>query len=58
MNINYENIQKKEFHIVFKGYNPEEVDKFLDLLSIEFEKLQKRVGEDALKEIQFRMGEI
>ena len=45
MNINSENIQKKEFHIVFKGYKPEEVDKFLDLLSIEFEKLQKRVGE-------------
>ena len=45
MNINSENIQKKEFHIVFKGYKPEEVDKFLDLLSIEFEKLQKRVEE-------------
>jgi len=45
MNINSENIQKKEFHIVFKGYKPEEVDKFLDLLSIEFAKLQKRVGE-------------
>ena len=45
MNINSENIQKKEFHIVFKGYKPEEVDKFLDLLSIEFNKLQKRVGE-------------
>ncbi len=45
MNINSENIQKKEFHIVFKGYKPEEVDKFLDMLSIEFEKLQKRVGE-------------
>ena len=45
MNINSENIQKKEFHIVFKGYKPEEVDKFLDMLSIEFGKLQKRVGE-------------
>ena len=43
MNINSENIQKKEFHIVFKGYKPEEVDKFLDQLSIEFDKLQKRV---------------
>ena len=45
MNINSENIQKKEFHIVFKGYKPEEVDKFLDQLSIEFDRLQKRVGE-------------
>ena len=45
MNISSENIQKKEFHIVFKGYKPEEVDKFLDQLSNEFEKLQKRVEE-------------
>ncbi len=36
-----ENIQKKEFHIVFKGYKPEEVDEFLDTLAIEFEKLRK-----------------
>ena len=45
MNINSENIQKKEFHIVFKGYKPEEVDKFLDLLAVEFDKLQRRLGE-------------
>jgi len=45
LNINSENIQKKEFHIVFKGYKPEEVDKFLDLLSIEFDKLRKKVEE-------------
>ena len=54
MNISSENIQKKEFHIVFKGYKPEEVDKFLDLLAIEYEKLQKRIrdleeGMDSLK---------
>jgi len=41
MNINTENIQKKEFHIVFKGYKPEEVDKFLDILTAEFDRLQK-----------------
>ncbi|MCJ7665489.1 MAG: DivIVA domain-containing protein [Actinobacteria bacterium] len=45
MIINSENIQKKEFHIVFKGYKPEEVYKFLDSLSIEFEKLRKRLKE-------------
>lgn len=45
MSINSENIQKKEFHIVFKGYKPEEVDKFLDLLSVEFDKLKKKVDE-------------
>lgn len=41
MNISAESIQKKEFHIVFKGYKPEEVDKFLDILALEFDKLQK-----------------
>lgn len=54
MNISSENIQKKEFHIVFKGYKPEEVDKFLDMLAIEFEKIRKKVeeleeGMDSLK---------
>jgi len=41
MNINAESIQRKEFHIVFKGYKPEEVDKFLDILAAEFNRLQK-----------------
>ncbi len=41
MNINAESIQKKEFHIVFKGYKPEEVDKFLDILTVEFDRLKK-----------------
>ena len=41
MNINAESIQKKEFHVVFKGYKPEEVDKFLDILTAEFDRLQK-----------------
>jgi len=45
MNLTAENIQKKEFHIVFKGYKPEEVDKFLDMLSIEFEGMQKKIKE-------------
>ena len=42
MNINSEYIQKKEFHTVFKGYNMEEVDKFLDILAVEFERLLKK----------------
>lgn len=45
MSINSEAIQKKEFHVVFKGYKPEEVDKFLDTLAVEFEKLQRRSKE-------------
>ncbi|HAJ94603.1 MAG TPA: hypothetical protein DCP02_00060, partial [Actinobacteria bacterium] len=43
MSQNSESIQKKEFHIVFKGYKPEEVDKFLDMLSMEFDGLQKKI---------------
>jgi len=42
MYVNSEYIQKKEFHIVFKGYKPDEVDKFLDILSVEFNKLVKK----------------
>jgi len=42
MYVNSEYIQKKEFHVVFKGYKPEEVDKFLDILSVEFDKLVKK----------------
>jgi len=42
MDINSDYIQKKEFHVVFKGYKSEEVDKFLDILSLEFEKLYKK----------------
>lgn len=42
MDLDSGSIQKKEFHIVFKGYKPEEVDKFLDLLASEFDRLQKK----------------
>jgi cell division initiation protein len=45
MSLTSESIQKKEFHIVFKGYKPEEVDKFLDMLSVEFDGLQKKIKE-------------
>lgn len=41
MNINSEYIQKKEFHTTFKGYNMEEVDKFLDIIAVEFERITK-----------------
>ncbi|OFW61336.1 MAG: hypothetical protein A2Z35_02185 [Actinobacteria bacterium RBG_19FT_COMBO_36_27] len=45
MSINSESIQKKEFHVVFKGYKPEEVDSFLDILAVEFERLQRAYRE-------------
>lgn len=55
MSLNSESIQKKEFHIVFKGYKPEEVDKFLDMLSAEFNVLQKRIKEleEALDSLKY-----
>lgn len=48
-------IRKKEFHIVFKGYKPEEVDKFLDLLSVEFDKLirKNRELQESLDKLKF-----
>src|SRR5665647_2094561 len=45
MNINSEYIQKKEFHTAFKGYGMEEVDKFLDILEVEFERISKKNNE-------------
>lgn len=55
MNINSEYIQKKEFHTVFKGYNMEEVDKFLDILAVEFDRLIKKNKElqDNLDKVKF-----
>jgi len=43
MSLSSEGIQKKEFHIVFKGYKPAEVDKFLDKLAQEFDGMQRKV---------------
>jgi len=45
MSLSSESIQKKEFHIVFKGYKPEEVDKFLDMLAMEFDGMHKKIRE-------------
>ncbi|MDD3818544.1 MAG: DivIVA domain-containing protein [Actinomycetota bacterium] len=58
MSINSEIIQKKEFHVVFKGYKPEEVDKFLDILAVEFEKLQRtnRELQESLDRIKYEEG--
>ena len=55
MDINSDYIQKKEFHVVFKGYKPEEVDKFLDILSLEFEKIYKKNKElqESLDKLKF-----
>ncbi len=55
MKISSETIQKKEFHIVFKGYKPEEVDDFLDILAVEFEKMYKKISElqESLDKLKF-----
>ena len=55
MNINSEYIQKKEFHTAFKGYSMEEVDKFLDILAVEFERITKKNKElqDSLDKVKY-----
>jgi len=55
MDKNAEFIRKKEFHIVFKGYKPEEVDKFLDIVSVEFDRLIRRNKElqESLDRLKF-----
>ncbi|MHB8279981.1 MAG: DivIVA domain-containing protein [Candidatus Humimicrobiaceae bacterium] len=55
MNINSEYIQKKEFHTAFKGYNMEEVDKFLDIIAVEFERITKKNKElqDGLDKVKY-----
>lgn len=55
MEKNAEFIRKKEFHIVFKGYKPEEVDKFLDILSMEFDRMIKKNRElqESLDKLKF-----
>ncbi len=55
MNINAESIQKKEFHVVFKGYKPEEVDKFLDIIAVEFDRLLRvnRELQDNLEKLKY-----
>jgi cell division initiation protein len=55
MDKNAEFIRKKEFHIVFKGYKPEEVDKFLDIVSVEFDRLIRKNKElqESLDKLKF-----
>jgi DivIVA domain-containing protein len=59
MNINSEYIQKKEFHTAFKGYGMEEVDKFLDILAVEFERISKKNKElqDSLDKVKYEGDE-
>ncbi len=59
MDKNAEFIRKKEFHIVFKGYKPEEVDKFLDIVSVEFDRLIRRNKElqESLDKLKFESNE-
>jgi cell division initiation protein len=59
MDKNAEFIRKKEFHIVFKGYKPEEVDKFLDIVSVEFDRLIRKNKElqEGLDKLKFESSE-
>ena len=55
MPINSEYIRKKEFHVTFKGYKQDEVDKFLDILAFEIDKLIKKNIEiqEGLDKVQY-----
>jgi len=59
MDKNAEFIRKKEFHIVFKGYKPEEVDKFLDIVSVEFDRLMKKTKDlqESLDKLKFESSD-
>ena len=59
MDKNAEFIRKKEFHIVFKGYKAEEVDKFLDIVSVEFDRLIRKSKElqESLDKLKFESSE-
>ena len=59
MDKNAEFIRKKEFHIVFKGYKSEEVDKFLDIVSVEFDRLIRKNKElqESLDKLKFESNE-
>ncbi len=59
MDKNAEFIRKKEFHIVFKGYKPEEVDKFLDIVSVEFDRIVRKNKElqESLDKLKFESTE-
>lgn len=59
MDKNAEFIRKKEFHIVFKGYKPEEVDKFLDIVSVEFDRLLRKTRDlqESLDKLKFESNE-
>lgn len=52
-------IRKREFHIVFKGYKSEEVDKFLDIVSVEFDRLirKNRELQESLDKLKFESNE-
>lgn len=52
-------IQKKEFHVVFKGYKPEEVDKFLDSIAVELDRLIAKNQElqESLDKLRFELRE-
>ena len=59
MDKNAEFIRKKEFHIVFKGYKPEDVDKFLDIVSVEFDRIVRKNKElqESLDKLKFESTE-
>ncbi|GAH11408.1 unnamed protein product [marine sediment metagenome] len=56
MRITSIDIQEKQFHISLRGYNPEEVDTFLDAIAGELETLHKKNNdlERRLNEVELK----
>lgn len=54
LNLNPETIYSKTFNVDFKGYNPEEVDKMLDLVIKDYQTYEKSIAElqNKMKELE------
>ena len=45
LNLDVQTIFDKQFHVDFKGYNPEEVDSFIDLMIQDYQTFQEIIEE-------------
>ena len=45
LNLDVQTIFDKQFHVDFKGYNPEEVDSFMDLMIQDYQTFQEIIDE-------------
>lgn len=60
MNLSAQDIYSKEFHVDVKGYAPEEVDEFLDLVIEDFQTYDEKIEElgSALSKYEEKIKEL